>query len=257
MVAVTFSACDNYEDVTSAIPMPSDVEIVPQARVTATRSAFTGIQDSTVFPMSTDSVFAVSAFLSKENQDSPYFLSQPIKSDSEGNYSFYTENGFRYFPEDQSPVYFYAYSPLCGIESADNESITWNLTGQEDIMYAKDLSGLHKLHGDSVTTQQPQPDFKFAHKLIRFNIFEFWGGGFADKIVISEIRIKNCVSKVTLSLSNGDIEVDATKTTDFFVTLNHEIAELSKEKKNAHLYVLQPAHQMNIEKSRYKSQQQV
>lgn len=64
------------EDTPRPKPVPSDTEIVPQAVLAETRSALTGAVDGTVFAADTDSVFAVTAMLSKDSSSESdiYFL---------------------------------------------------------------------------------------------------------------------------------------------------------------------------------------
>lgn len=180
LIATTIIGCTEEIDV-QRVPAPSDVEILPNAAVAQSRSDLTGAQDGPLFPASTDNVFAVSAFLSSNGTDAdiPYFLNQPLKSDAEGNFHFYRENGLRYYPEDSYKLYFYAFSPACATQDKnDPKKVSWTLTGQEDIMYAKDLTGLSKNHEGT----QPQPTFNFQHLLTRLNFRCRRETGFADYI---------------------------------------------------------------------------
>lgn len=221
------SACSGIE-VEKQIPLPSDVEIIPQASLSTTRSHLSGVVDGSSFPKSTDSIFAVTAFLDIDGKER-YFSNQPVHSDSNGKCHFETYNGQRYYPEDGSPLYFHAVSPVpdAAIQT-DPTKIIWNLTGQEDIMYANDLTGIKKTHGSELDSiHQPQPEFKFNHLLTRFNIRERWGNGFPDKMTISEVKILNCIGKATVDLINEKIINDAKdETTDFIYTVAHEINAL-------------------------------
>lgn len=221
------SACSGIE-VEKQIPLPSDVEIIPQASLSTTRSHLSGAIDGTTFPKSTDSIFAVTTFLDIEGKEK-YFSNQPINSDSNGKCHFDTFNGLRYYPEDGSPLFFYAVSPVPNSDlQSDPTKVVWNLTGQEDIMYACDLRGISKVHGSLLDgIHQPQPEFKFKHLLTRFNVRERWGNGFPDKMVISEIKILNCIDKAAVDLERGNIinDYEAGKK-DFICNVTHEISAL-------------------------------
>lgn len=224
------SGCEEDTGGVIPIPEPSDVEIQPQAVVTQSRAEnmLSGAVDGTDFPKSTDHVFAVSAFLSKSdtrydgeevvysnnpNDEAaqgidtsvPYFLNQPIRTDETGAFHFDTENGPRYYPEDGSHVYFYAVSPACAKQDAtDPKKVSWTLTGREDIMYARDVRGIRKVHGlDLDATHQPQPHFQFRHLLTRLNFRCRRETGFSDFIYIAFIQITDRNSVATLDLDKG------------------------------------------------------
>lgn len=219
-------ACSDEDVALQPLSAQSDIEILPQAKLSGSRAALSGAQDGPDFPIATDRVFAVSAFLTSRDDtskvnlngenlplDIPYFLNQPIKSDSVtvGKFHFYIENGLRYYPEDKSHVYFYAFSPACAVQDARNPHIvSWTLTGQEDIMYAKDLTGIQKVKGDHLATQM-QPVFKFEHLLTRFNINENWGVGFPDNIKVTGLTVHNVIDKVSLDIFTGEMTYSDTK----------------------------------------------
>lgn len=212
---------------TPRIPIPSDVEIVPMATVAGTRGSLSGVQDGPQFPSSTDGVFAVSAFLTSDaydkkysggkvlndsnaNANMPYFLNQPIRTDENGNFHFNTENGSRYYPEDGSHVYFHAFSPANAIQdTTDYKKVSWTLTGQEDIMYARDLRGIRKAHGsDFDSISQPQPEFKFEHLMTRLDFKLARGNGYGERLKVYSLEIFDFEDKASLDLSFGSLTFD-------------------------------------------------
>lgn len=200
VISLLLSGCD--EDVRPGLPIPSDVEILPKASLTATR-ALSGCVDGSTFPLDADSVFAVSAFLESPSgvYDTPYFLNQTLDTDSDGKICFSSQNGLRYYPEDESKLYFYAYSPVkVNTDDTNSKSVSWTLTGKEDIMCATDLSGIKKMPV-SEQTEQKQPVFGFCHLLTRLNFRCRRETGFADKTYISYIAIKDQHTVATLDFS--------------------------------------------------------
>lgn len=221
------SSCDNDKQHDNAVHLPSNVEIIPRASLSATRTNLLGAVDGATFPKNQEGIFAVSAFLDK-TCNKPYFNIQPVDCDSVGNLNFRSSNGFRYYPEDGAPLFFYAVSPVPEWQN-DPKKAVWNLTGQEDIMYAVDTNnslGFSKISGDHFNEQQ-QPMFTFRHLLTRFNVRERWGNGFPDKMIISEIKILNCIAKAAVDLESGNIinEYEA-GTKDFICNVTHEISAL-------------------------------
>lgn len=250
------------EDNEFIIPQPSDVEIMPKASVNQTRSDLAGAQDGPGFPASTDNVFAISAFLSSDDIkdhdhtlngedkkiDIKYFLNQPLKTDASGQFHFYSENGMRYYPEDGSHLYFYAFSPACAVQDANNPKlVSWNLTGQEDIMYAKDLRGISKISGDHIDGQI-QPEFKFKHLLTRLNFRCRRETGFADYIYITGITIKNQRCKAQLDLDLGKLSFSDNKEDkkDMSTECNHMI-DVVVDYKNILSVFVEPCESYDIE----------
>lgn len=209
-------ACSTDDGTLSAINdvRYSDVPIEPTASVTlphTTRADFSGpVEYETFSPGS--KIFGVTAFLghgipaSWESNSRINF--SPVDCDNEGKYTF---EELKYFPLDYK-IYFYAFSPMVNCSFTEGNSlahpkITYALTGREDILWAKNESGIIKTNN---TADQQQPDFLFDHKLQRVVFYVKRTANVAANTVINAIRIHNLYNKATLDLITGKLTFDKT-----------------------------------------------
>lgn len=182
--------------------------VVPAASLDAapaSRANLSGPVIGTTFPESTENLFSVTAY--KRGDESgpyePYFDNEAVKSDDNGRLRFHN---FLYYPFDPVwKLYFYAYSPSAEEyipgTFEDGPTVAWTIDGQQDIMYARDLTGI----GRAVSGVQPQPEFEFRHllKQIRFRLVR--GAGFSDNISSTSIKIINCRTRASLNLATGEL----------------------------------------------------
>ena len=206
------ASCSKEESGITPAPAGTQTAIVPTAglNMSATpsvRAALPGGPVSgTTFPVSTENVFAVTAYKGtgapSSDYSNAYFDNQAVNSDADGKLSF---QNVQYYPADAEKLYFYAYSPVstsgfsAGTASA-TPTVAWTIDGQQDIMYASVVSGIGKV---SAGTTQPQPEFSFNHllKQVRFKLVK--GEGFGDGIYASSVKITNCRTQASLNLITG------------------------------------------------------
>ena len=206
------ASCSKEESGITPAPAGTQTAIVPTAGLSmsatpSVRAALPGGPVSgTTFPVSTENVFAVTAYKGtgapSSDYSNAYFDNQAVNSDADGKLSF---QNVQYYPTDAEKLYFYAYSPVstsgfsAGTASA-TPTVAWTINGQQDIMYASVVSGIGKV---SAGTTQPQPEFTFNHllKQVRFKLVK--GEGFGDGIYASSVKITNCRTQASLNLITG------------------------------------------------------
>lgn len=186
-------------------PEPSDTEIMPQAVLAETRATLTGTVDGSVFAANTEGVFAVTAMLEKDSSDPKdvWFQDQAVHTISDSGLRFDEKQYYPYDPINK--LYFYAYSPATG-EPVDGNpmKVRFDLTGQEDILWAKDDKGIGK--ATYFQGNQDQPMFKFYHKLARINILCKRGIGFPDGIRLTKVVLHDQKYHATIDLASGNVE---------------------------------------------------
>ena len=206
------ASCSKEESGITPAPAGTQTAIVPSAGLSmsatpSVRAALPGGPVSgTTFPVSTENVFAVTAYKGtgapSSDYSNAYFDNQAVNSDADGKLSF---QNVQYYPADAEKLYFYAYSPVstsgfsAGTASA-TPTVAWTIDGQQDIMYASVVSGIGKV---SAGTTQPQPEFSFNHllKQVRFKLGK--GEGFGEGIYASSVKITNCRTQASLNLITG------------------------------------------------------
>lgn len=205
------ASCGKEEAATVSVPDGTQTAIVPTAGLSmsatpSVRAALPGGPISgTTFPVSTENVFAVTAYKGtaapSSDYSNAYFDNEAVNSDAEGGLSF---TNTQYYPADAEKLYFYAYSPVSTGYSAGTASaapaVAWTIDGTQDIMYAKAAEGIGKV---SAGTTQPQPEFSFNHllKQVRFKLVK--GEGFGDGIYASSVKITNSRTRASLNLITG------------------------------------------------------
>lgn len=112
----------------------------------------------------------------------------------------------KYFPADgNKKLYFYAHAPNGvgeTIANTNNATVTYTLTGQTDVLWAKDDRGIAR---NSTPAWQEQPFFQFQHKLMRLAFKVVADGSFtlADSPAVTKITAKNVNTKVVLTVPTG------------------------------------------------------
>jgi len=208
--AALLSCSKEETDITPA-PDGTQTAIVPTAglNMSATPSVRAALPSGpisgTTFPVSTESVFAATAYKGTaapaNDYSSAYFDNQAVNSDADGKLSF---QNAQYYPADAEKLYFYAYSPVSTGYTAGASSsaptVAWTIDGTQDIMWAKADEGIGKV---SAGTVQPQPEFTFNHllKQVRFKLVR--GEGFGDNINATSVKITNCRTQASLNLITG------------------------------------------------------
>ena len=184
--------------------------IIPGAGVAMTvetKADLSGVVSGTAFPASTDKVFSVVGYKGTvaptNNWSSPYIANVDVNSGAGSALSFATS---QYYPANGDKVYFYAYSPANGTYTAGSGStapmVSWTITGQQDIMWAKVDQGIAK---NPVPANQPQPNFAFTHllKQVKFKIVK--DNTFEDNIKLTSLKIIGAKTVASLALNTGTL----------------------------------------------------
>ena len=184
--------------------------IIPGAGVAMTvetKADLSGVVSGTAFPASTDKVFSVVGYKGTvaptNNWSSPYIANVAVNSGAGSALSFATS---QYYPANGDKVYFYAYSPANGTYTAGSGStapmVSWTITGQQDIMWAKVDQGIAK---NPVPANQPQPNFAFIHllKQVKFKIVK--DNTFEDNIKLTSLKIIGAKTVASLALNTGTL----------------------------------------------------
>ena len=183
--------------------------IIPGAEVAMTvetKADLSGVVSGTAFPASTDKVFSVvgySGTAAPTSWSSPYIANVAVNSGVGSALSFATAQNY---PANGDKVYFYAYSPLSGSYAAGSGStapaVSWTITGQQDIMWAKVDQGIAK---NPVPANQQQPAFTFTHllKQVTFKIVK--DNTFEDNIKLTSLKIIGAKTVASLALNTGTL----------------------------------------------------
>ena len=126
-----------------------------------------------------------------------------------GSSSVLTLSTPKYYPSDASKkLYFYAWSPAASSITAGGSGsapvANYTLTGQEDILWAKDDRGIAK----DVPSQSSQPSLNFTHKLkqVKFKLVK--DASFEEGQTVSSIKITQVKTSAKLNLSDGTLTFD-------------------------------------------------
>ncbi len=186
------------------------VEPTASIGIPRTRAGFSGPVEGISFPPGTSGIFGVTAYIDTHVPTSWVPTSRinfdPVNSDSRQVYHF-AENKF--YPRE-GQLYFYAYSPLVNCTySAGTETehprLVYDITGQEDILWAKNESGIGAGNADAA---QGQPDFLFTHMMQRFTFSLRRTDGVTANPVVSEIRISGLKTKAVLDIIDGTLDFE-------------------------------------------------
>lgn len=202
-IVLTITSCNKDN---SAPVAPEDMPIQLDANLLS-KAAIAG----TTFPASKDGVFYVSSYLNDEvgneptNFANPHFSAIGVNSDANVKLKFATD---QYYHPTKA-LYFYAYAPVATTVIAGTETETpkaeYTLTGQEDIMSAKDITGITK---DAVKASPTTvfPKFAFSHKLKQLKFKVVGGEMFTNPDVrLKSISLINTSTKAVMELTTGNL----------------------------------------------------
>lgn len=221
-----------HHEVSRTAIVPTAVVNTPEA---SRGNPLTGPIKGTSFLPNTDKVFAVTDYCTTTSSPTSipgfdygaaYFHNEPVSSNASGELSFNTE---QYYPT-VGRLYFYAYSPVMPVMTTDTgyrkgsvggaPTVTFDISdGLKDILWARHDDGV-ELAGPGVT--QPQPSFKFAHKLQQLQFKFVKGGDFPSGCKVSAIHIQGnpkdagddvnkLKDRATLNLSDGTVAYASSK----------------------------------------------
>lgn len=184
--------------------------IVPTAILSVDASsmsrALSGPVTGDKFPNGTEDLFAVTAYKGAAapttNYSGAYFDNAAVRSDNAGVLSF---SAPRYYPPGAEKLYFYAYSPVSAGGYAAGTAgaaptVTWTIDGQQDIMWAKEVTGLGKASAGA----QPQPAFTFTHKCKQVRFFVKRDRNFPAGDALTSLKITGAKTTAVLDLNTGD-----------------------------------------------------
>lgn len=184
--------------------------IVPTAILSVDASsmsrALSGPVTGDKFPDGTEDLFAVTAYKGAAapttDYSGAYFDNAAVRSDNAGVLSF---SAPRYYPGDAEKLYFYAYSPVSAGGYAVGTAgaaptVTWTIDGQQDIMWAKEVTGLGKASAGA----QPQPAFTFTHRCKQVRFFVKRDRNFPAGDALTSLKITGAKTTAVLDLNTGD-----------------------------------------------------
>ena len=110
----------------------------------------------------------------------------------------------QYYPTNGDYLYFYAFAPggegWTFTPSATNPTATITIDGTQDIMWAKDESGIKKMQGT-----QTQPQLAFTHQLMQVTFKAKADESFIGSDKVTKLTIKGIGRTVTLNPITGDV----------------------------------------------------
>lgn len=174
--------------------------------------------EGTAFAAGAD-VFRLCAFLSGDNAPTDWsvaagteaFEQMQVNCTGEGKLSLATP---KYYPptgENAQKLWFYAYAPstngnYTSGNGATKPSVSYTITGQEDIMTGK-VTGDNGIGGAVKGADQKQPNFRFDHLLKKIT-FKVKAGDTFDansNIPVSQIVVKGVKTSATLNVVDGTL----------------------------------------------------
>lgn len=195
------ASIDEMEDSHIPIQLTASIE-----QPVVTRAPFIGPVVGKTFSPNSEKIFGVTAFVGNSVPTSwapnTRVNNASVNTDSKGAPYFDT---LLYYPREQK-FYFYAYSPMVHCEYNDGDAnhhptITYQLTGREDILWTKNETGI----GMMTEATQTHPNFVFKHKLQRVVFSIKRTAQTSASTTLSEIRLLNQKTKATLNLITGDV----------------------------------------------------
>lgn len=186
-------------------------EVIPSASIlvsSLTKAPLHGAVEGSTFPTNSSHIFALTAFhaFSEPAPGDDFTPSSRINADSahtdsEGSCWF---DKAKYYPETGN-LYFYGFSPVANSSYIDggvgtDPRVRWTLTGREDIMWAKDVTGIAK--GDP----QNQPAMLFIHKMQRIRMRFIKGETFPSGQAVSSVSIEDMPAWAEMDLITGQLE---------------------------------------------------
>ena len=216
------ASIDEMEDSHIPIQLTASIE-----QPVVTRAPFIGPVVGKTFSPNSEKIFGVTAFVGNAAPTSwapnTRVNNASVNTDSKGSPYFDT---LLYYPREQK-FYFYAYSPMVNCEYHDGDAnlhptITYQLTGREDILWTKNETGI----GMMTEATQTHPNFVFQHKLQRVVFSIKRTAQTSVNATLSEIRIDNLKTKATLNLITGDLAFEQNpECTSLSIKYDYKITE--------------------------------
>lgn len=193
------ASCSQEEGNNVPEAVPSNVPIIVNAGLGTSVESKAAV-NGTSFTPNTQDVFNLFAFTQAATGDwasNNYFKDLPVDCDEENK--FHTG---KFYPAGGNDLYFYAYAPGGEAYKSTGSTVSFTITGQEDIMYA----------GQATGNATKQPSLTFSHKLmkIRFKA-ELAASMTGQTVTLSNIAIKNVGTKYDLNLATGDLTENASQ----------------------------------------------
>lgn len=193
------ASCSQEESNNVPEVVPGNVPIIVNAGLGATVESKAAVNGSS-FANNTQNAFNLFAFTQAATGDwstDDYFKDLPVDCNAEGE--FHTGE---FYPAGGNDLYFYAYAPGGESYTSSGSTVAFTITGQEDIMYAGEVTG----------NATSQPKLNFTHKLMKVKFKVALDESMTNQTVtLSKIVIKNVGTKYDLDLSNGNLTANASQ----------------------------------------------
>ena len=194
MAAVAaLASCSNDESNAPEV-LPGDVPIIVNAGLATSVETKAPVEGST-FKANTENAFNLMACESDPTsgdwETDAYFENLPVDCNAEGE--FHTG---KFYPGGGATLYFCAYAPGGSTYTSSNSVVTFNITGQEDIMYAGKVQG----------SAAAQPTLNFEHKLMQVKFKAKLDDAIQDQQAeLTNIKINNVKTTYSLNLGTGEL----------------------------------------------------
>ena len=196
------ASCSQEESNNVPEVIPGNVPIIVNAGVGATVESKAAVNGSS-FANNTQNAFNLFAFRQAATGDwsaNNYFKDLPVDCNAEGE--FHTG---KFYPAGGNNLYFYAYAPGGESYTSNGSTVAFTITGQEDIMYAGEVTG----------NATSQPKLNFTHLLMKVKFKVALDESMTDQTVtLSKIAIKSVGTKYDLNLSDGTLAANASQVND-------------------------------------------
>ena len=143
------------------------------------------------------------------NFGTPYFnngngdVNVNSKEGSDSQYQLLPDPA-QYYPSNGNYLYFYAFAPggdgWTFTANATTPTATITIDGTQDIMWAKNETGIQKMQGT-----QTQPQLDFTHKLMQVTFKAQADESFTGSDKVTKLTIKGIGTKVTLNPITGTV----------------------------------------------------
>ena len=206
LAAAALAGCTNDEWVDNGTPQDGE-DKVPilmsaglEASVASTKAVVNGLPST-----ATEDLFAVNAYLAAGASGSTGGFTDakvdydPNAQNEDDKFTF--DGGSRFYPVNGDELEFYAYAPV-GTTTGNN--VTFNITGEEDIMWAKNSEGSNAIGKDDAIAGT-QPKFALAHQLQQVKFQVKAGEGTPANTAITKLVIKSVGTTVTLPVKTGAV----------------------------------------------------
>lgn len=193
------ASCSQEEGNNVPEVVPGNIPIIVNAGLGASVESKAAVDGST-FADNTQNAFNLFAFTQAAAGDwsaNNYFKDLPVNCNAEGE--FHTG---KFYPAGGNDLYFYAYAPGGDTYKSSGSTVSFTITGQEDIMYA----------GEATGNATKQPSLSFSHQLMKVKFKAALDASMSGQTVsLSKITIKNVGTKYDLNLATGELTANASQ----------------------------------------------